>query len=226
MTINLDRAYAETMASLKRDSQLWRYVNPRLPIPAVYQGGGPIRLILLGQDPTVKDEASREKITRVLNLKGYGALHNYLKRICLDLGIELETNVYATNYVKNFFVEPPTQIKQMDLLERASHYWLPVLHEELDQFPNIPVISLGQPLLERIVTNGASGQVRDYWGYEPKWKAQKNRNWQYLMPGQNRLNRNIFPFPHQPSLRKTFYREHLSYYLQFMKSKAFTASEM
>jgi hypothetical protein len=35
------------------------------------------------------------------------------------------------------------------------------------------------------------------------------------------LNRTVFPFPHQPSVRKAFYRERLADYVAFVRSAAF-----
>jgi hypothetical protein len=219
MPTNLEARYAQAMSAMAGEPNLWRYVYHSQKIPAVHRGTGPIRLVVLGQDPTVKNEASRQKILHVLNLKGSGALHNYLQRICLDLQLDLKQNVYATNYVKNFFTSPPTQIKELDVLALASKHWLPLLLDELADFPNVPVITLGQPLLERIVTKGASPLVRDYWDYQPRWERNAKRKWAYLPSEQNVLNRMIFPFPHQPSLRKSFYRQHLPYYLQFVHKR-------
>lgn len=217
MRASLESCYRIISTALAQDAKLAPYLFLDQKIPEVHRGTGPIRLIVLGQDPTVKDKESRKGITRVLNLRGYGAIHNYLQRVCLDLGLELDKNIYATNYVKNFFTEPPTQIKKLDVLALAGKYWSPLLHDELSEFPDVPVIALGQPLLERLVTSGASPMVRNYWDYQPGWRVNPNREWRYLPANQNILDRIVFPFPHQPSLRKTFYRQHLPYYLQFVR---------
>lgn len=217
MPLNLDERYAEILPLLARDAELSGYLDLEAPIPCVHVGKGPIRLFVVGQDPTVKDAKSRAGITCVLNLKGYGPLHNYLQRISSNLGIDLKQNVYATNYVKNFFVSPPTQIKQADVLELGARYWLPLLREELDEFPDVPVITLGEPLLQHIVKEGASPFVRAYWDYEPHWQLSTSRHWSYLPAYQNHLERTVFPFPHQPSLRKKFYRQHLDYYCTFVR---------
>lgn len=79
-----------------------QYVENRT-VPVPFLGEGEIRLIVLGQDPTVKNEKSRAGIRTVLNLDKEGSLKRYLRRICQGLGIGLEENVYATNVVKNFF---------------------------------------------------------------------------------------------------------------------------
>lgn len=218
MSMDLESLYPGVLTALVADSQLSPYVNASLPIPKVHRGTGPIRLMILGQDPTVKDEVSRDQITKVLNLKGYGALHNYIKRVCLDLGLDLDQNVYATNYVKNFFTAPPTQIKQADVLALAAKYWLPLLRDELAQYPSVPIITLGLPLLTHLVVQGASPQVRDYWDYRGDWPLHPPVNWRYLEPHQNILDRIVFPLPHQPSYRsKEFYHKYLPDYLMFVK---------
>lgn len=102
------------------DPKLSRYVDNKRPIPKVFQGSGDIKLIILGQDPTVKDIASRDKIETVLNLDKSGNLRNYLSKICNHLGVSLDENVYATNYLKNFFIKPPTQIKDIDIFKEFS----------------------------------------------------------------------------------------------------------
>jgi len=91
-----------------------------------------------GQDPTVKNEKSRASITQVLNLNKLGNLYNYLSRICSGLHLDLEKNIYATNYLKNFFIVPPTQIKGISIFNEFAPYWLPMLREELAEFTHTP----------------------------------------------------------------------------------------
>lgn len=220
---DLEGRFTKVLAEMMLDKQLSTYLDGSLKIAEVYRGSGPIRLIILGQDPTVKDEQSRKEISKVLNLKGYGAIHNYLTRICLELGLDLDRNIYATNFVKNFFISPPTVIekeKKVDVLALSAPYWLPVLRDELAEFPDLPVMTLGLPLLKQIIAEGASPQVRDYWDYKTNWKDLAPVNWRYLEPNQNILNRIVFPMPHQPSYaRKPFYYKFLPDYLRFVKNK-------
>lgn len=93
-----------------RDSLVQCSVNPidySLGIVPPHIGSGDIKLIILGQDPTVRNAAQRAKIKRTLNLdKGKGALRVYVERICASLGLSLD-NVYATNIYKYFYALPP-----------------------------------------------------------------------------------------------------------------------
>ncbi len=201
------------------DSDLFRYVDLNLSIPNVYRGKGDIKLIVLGQDPTVKDKSARAAIKTVLNLDKEGNLHHYITRICNELGLSLEQNIYATNYLKNFFNKPPTQFTTIDIFESFSRYWLPLLREELEEFPKIPVITLGEPLLSAIVRGNASPHIRDYWGYQSNWESGERGDFKYLEPADNIINRVILPFPHQPSLGKQFYSDRFNDYMAFINEQ-------
>ena len=153
------------IGSLRKNSELNQYVDFTLNIPDVLSGNGKIKLIILGQDPAVKNLKSRSNIKIVLNLDKNGRLKDYIEYICCGLELKLIENIYATNLLKNFFVAPPTTIREIDILKEFSKYWLSLLQKEVDQYPNVPIISLGEPLLSALVQNGQSKKVRDYWGY-------------------------------------------------------------
>lgn len=222
--LDVQRSAIGVLQDLRGNSDLRRFVDPKLGIPDVFCGKGEIRLVVLGQDPTVKNAASRRTIRTVLNLDKPGALKNYLSRVCEGLGLDLDQHVYATNYLKNFFVEPPTQIDEIDVFEVFGPEWLPLLQDELAQFPQVPLITLGQPLLRALVLGDASPLVHDYWGYSPRWKSGDRGPLLCLEAQHNRLHRTVFPFPHQPSFdhktRGQFYRERLPDYTGFVREVA------
>ena len=207
------------LKSLASHERLGRFVDSRFSVPHTYRGTGSIQLFVLGQDPTVKNEESRVSITQVLNLNKHGSLYNYLSRICTGLGLDLDKSIYATNYLKNFFIVPPTQIKEISIFKEFAPYWLPLLREELAEFTHAPIITLGQPLLSAIVRGGASPLVREYWGYTDNWKSGKTGAFRYLEPGKNILGRTVFPFPHQPTIGKRFYADQFRGYVAFMKQE-------
>ena len=107
-----------------------------------YFGGSDIKLIIIGQDPTIKNEKQRAKIKSTLNLDKDGALKRYVEQICIGLGISIN-NVYATNIFKYFYSEPPA--KTFDVLKKHLSPNLRLLNKELSAFPNIPVLTLGEP---------------------------------------------------------------------------------
>jgi hypothetical protein len=214
--------YSQSQAVLERikaNPKLGKYVDCSLEIPEVFRGSGEIKLIILGQDPTVKNPISRKHIHYALNLdpQRKGNLWNYLAEICGYLGFDLAQNIYATNLYKNFFIQPPTQIKAVDIFHEALPCWLPLLLEELAEFPLAPVITLGEPLLTALVSDLNKAKVRDYWGYVSGWQQGNCKAFSMLEPQDNILGQVIFPYPHQPSIQKRFYREHLATYAAFTK---------
>lgn len=67
-----------------------------------YIGDEDIKLIIIGQDPTIRNKQQRKYIETTLNLDKNGALRNYVERICGTLGISIR-NIYATNIFKYFY---------------------------------------------------------------------------------------------------------------------------
>jgi uracil-DNA glycosylase len=171
-----------------------------------------IKLIIIGQDPTVKNEISREKIKCTLNLDKNGKLKDYISHICKQLGIGLE-NIYATNIFKYFYSRPPARTSHILNEHLAPN--LGLLLYELSGFPYQSVITLGLPVFKLLAGNNA--QVRDYWGYDKK-TGKKIKEFGYCKASNNKLCRDIFPFPHQPSLNRIkYYSSNLECYINYMK---------
>ena len=168
-----------------------------------------IKLFIIGQDPTIRNRDSRAKINVTLNLDKPNALRNYINQICTYLNLNIE-NVYATNLFKYSYTKPPADTKSV--LENHLEPNLNLLKEELDCYPNIPVITLGQPLLQLLTDK--KNFVRRYWDYD---EVKKITNSEFKACINNKLNRTFFPFPHQPSLRKTFYKDNLALYCEYVK---------
>ncbi len=208
------------LADIKNDPRLSPYVDFNLPLPQPYQGRADIKLIVLGQDPTIRNQSQREKITTVLNLDRRGSLTAYLTQLCAALGLGLD-NIYATNLYKNFFIDPPTEIREVDIFSAFAPYWMPLLQEELAPFSHAPVITLGEPILTPLASPKI--KVNDSWGYTPHWKSDGIKTFRYIRPEDNHLNRVLFPFPHQPGARKAFYRLVWDKYTAFVKATAFPA---
>src|SRR5574341_982179 len=181
-----DRAN-QILLELKRDARLGQYVDESLAIPQPFRGKESIRLLVLGQDPTIKDTLKRKKIKTVLNLDKNGSARAYMDRVCLDLGICLGENIYATNLYKNFFVRPPTEIKEIDIFHEFAEAWLPLLIDELKEFGDIPLITLGEPILAPLIKDGAKNKIRDYWGYRSDWQTLGVLPFQHISPSENKL---------------------------------------
>lgn len=170
-----------------------------------------IKFIILGQDPTVKNEKSRQTIEYTLNLDKAGSLKAYINQICSSLGISFE-NIYATNVFKYFYTYPPE--RTMHVLHAHLPSNLELLKEELAAYPKVPVIVLGLPVLQLLA--GEKAQVREFWSYNSKTRKCDGK-FTFCPAKDNKLDRDIYPFPHQPSIRKDFYKNNLQNYINYMK---------
>jgi hypothetical protein len=133
-----------------------------------------------------------------------------------------QSNLNHANLCKNFFVQKPTRIKEVDVIKLTAPQWLPILRDELAMYPDALVIALGQPIMRFLATSG-SQHMRDYWGYVKVWQThpEKLKPMSAIEADNSVLNRRIFPIPHQPTLgnkgnkRGNFYRHRLSEYIDF-----------
>jgi hypothetical protein len=199
-------------------SDIGAYVDTTLVPPKPHRGSGKIKLIIVGQDPTVQDPEYKKKVKVVLLLNQPGGLKRYLgDTICKGLVIDLDENVYATNLLKNFFAVPPDTLRKTDpqFFQMAADHWIPLLKEEIEEFENVPVLTLGEPVLNCLTKSPDWVMIRYFWGYEGP--AKYGQNFGYIKPEENVLSRIIFPFPHLPGLRHKFFRQQMPGYLEFMK---------
>jgi len=192
------------------------YENPidgsLLPVPP-YRISNKVKLIILGQDPTVKIVKSRQNIDYTLNLDKEGSLKEYIFHICISLGVSFE-NIYATNIIKHFYSKPPAET--LNVMKAHLPKNIDLVIKELAEYKRIPIITLGQPVLQLLTDT--TNEVKNYWSYNKKTK-KTDKVFDYCKAKDNMLSRDFFPFPHQPSLRKEFYKNTLSDYIKFVKSK-------
>jgi len=222
MTSAIEAKINIILTKLKKDERLNQYVDWTLPILKPYCGLGEIKLIVLGQDPTIKDSENRKNIKTVLNLDKNRSVHAYLAGICNGLGIKITENVYATNLCKNFFIRPPTKINEIDIFKEFMKCWLPLLKHELELFESVPMLTMGEPVLTHIISRNVSNKLKDYWGYTSDWQTGKAKSFQYIFATENLLERVIFPFSHIPTMRKQFYKAKIKDYISFVRSIAFS----
>ena len=69
-----------------------------LPVIPPFKGNAAIKLIVIGQDPTIQNTNTRNKIRYTLNLDKNNALKTYLVQICAGLGISIE-NVFIVQFI-------------------------------------------------------------------------------------------------------------------------------
>ncbi|HBL35083.1 MAG TPA: hypothetical protein DDZ96_14925 [Porphyromonadaceae bacterium] len=172
-----------------------------------------IKLIIIGQDPTIRELESRKDINTTLNLNKKGSLRSFVNHICTELSFDIEKDIYATNLYKCFFNFPPADDER--ILYRHFKYWADFLIDELNVFGDSTVISLGEPLIKQLL-HCKNKEVKYYWDYIGN--SQSGKNFKFINPKDNYLNRQLFPIAHQPTCnRNKFYNEYLSYYLDFIK---------
>jgi uracil-DNA glycosylase len=205
--------------SLKANHQLGLFVDDALGVPEPFIGRGSIRLIILGQDPTVEREASREAVKTVLNLDRPGSLRQHVQKICAALGLELEEHVYATNVCKNFFIKRPLTVAGIELLETSARKWLPVLNEELAMFPHAVVVSLGEPVLKLLIHSEHHHGMKHYWGHHREWRTGAVKPMRAVRLDESTINRQFFPVVHQPSMQQKFYARQFAAYMRFIREQ-------
>ena len=171
-----------------------------------------IKLIFIGQDPTVRNPKARGKINFTLNLDKENSLKKYIREVCNILEIDIEKEVYATNLYKCFFKIPPAD--DQTILTRQFKPWMDFLINELTVFENPFVITLGEPLINQLIHSN-SKQVKYYWDYIGQTKSGKN--FKFNEPNENYLQKRIYPIAHQPNWnRNEFYKTYLTDYLDFL----------
>ncbi|MGH7493124.1 MAG: uracil-DNA glycosylase family protein [bacterium] len=212
-------------SALAKDPAVGAWVDLKLPIPKPYfpTPSKQIKLVIIGQDPTVQNENSRHKIQTVLNLDKSGQLKNFVEKLCDGLGLSLDDNVYATNACKNFFRRPPTTIKNVNVLQASASFWLPILRTELDQFPEATIISLGEPVLTILVREPFSREMKYYWGYHRQWRSGKTNTMSFIKAQESTIGKRIFPFVHEPTMRGSrteFYRCGMQDYIDLISRES------
>ena len=172
-----------------------------------------IRLIIIGQDPTVRDPESRKKITSTLNLDKRDSLRKYLELITRALEVDLDREVYATNLFKCFFKEPPADDEK--ILSRHFKYWKDLICREIQPLKPDFILTLGEPVFNQL-SFSENRKVKHYWNYIGQ--TQSGEDFKCMPPEENYLNRKIYPLPHQPSwARKEFYKKYMDDYLAYVK---------
>lgn len=172
-----------------------------------------VKLIFIGQDPTVRRKDARKEVNVTLNLDKENSLQKYLKKVCDQLGIDIQTEVYATNLYKCFFNHPPAD--DQALMSRHFKVWMDFLRDELKVFENPLIITLGEPLLNQLIHTGQK-KMNYYWDYVGQ--TSSGCRFKCSEPYENYLQRRIYPIAHQPAWsRNVFYKKYLGDYLAFIK---------
>lgn len=202
----------EVSLKLVADPLIGPYVDQNHDIPRPFIGSEEIKLVIIGQDPTAGLAEERDQINTVLKLNKPGPLRNFVRTISERIGFDIDKNVYCTNLCKNFFNEKPScmlEASSVDVISLAFPFWEPVLRRELENFPHAVIVTLGGPVLKRLVKPGVSDQMYDYWS--PKGYSK-------VLADQSVLSREFFPFIHIRTLDRFYYLMNRFAYLDYIAS--------
>jgi len=90
------------------------------------------------------------------------------------------------------------------------------LQQELLEFNDATIITLGEPILQLLTHDKM--KVREYWDYDLKTR-RTNGIFKLSSANENKLGRNFYPFPHQTSIRKEFYKNTIETYTEWLKTE-------
>lgn len=115
-----------------------------LKVKPFYKPGGSFRLVIVGQDPTIR--RSPERVTHVLMLdQPQGQLSRWLRGL---LGSAFDhATIYATNVVKCSFSRPPSEMEPSGLsfLRPYARNCRTYLAQEVAAFQPSLLLTLGEP---------------------------------------------------------------------------------
>lgn len=134
-------------------------------------------------------------------------------------------NVYVTNLFKYFYTVPPAS--NLRILKNHLPKNLELLNKEISDLNisiDCPIVTLGEPvlrlLLEEKRVTGKEKKVRYYWDYNSTTKSS-DRHFRFVDESKSALSHKFYPFCHQPSMRKPFYKDWLKEYISFVKENSF-----
>ena len=207
-----NKIYKEVSVDEKICSDLCE-TNKHLPVPfSNAKSVSDVKLIIIGQDPTVREKETRARIKTVLMLDESKHLKSYISLICSELGVSFD-EIYATNLYKCFFNIPPQDDEK--ILTRHFRYWIELLIEEVNTFPDASVITLGQPVIKQLIHTG-SKELKTYWDYIGN--STSSRRYSSVPSENNFLQRTFYPLPHLPSYNQNkFYKNYFKDYCGFVR---------
>ena len=209
----MDNQIDNIMKTIRDDKEISEFIDSYKRLPKPYKGNKKIKLIILGQDPTIEKD---RPIDMVLELDKNSKFKNYIIDICDKLGIGFD-EIYATNLIKNFFTKMPKTLekenKNKTIILKYVEYWLPVLEEEIKEYESVPILTLGQPILKFLVNEDVKNELKFYWGYNSE---NSNRDFKIIEKKDNKLNRIIIPFTHVTTKNNSFYKDEFDNYCEFI----------
>jgi len=119
--------------------------NLSLRVAPYLKEGGELRLMLIGQDPTIFQEPERVQHVLMLDQEN-GQLSRWLRGLFGEDNFRLLT-LYATNLVKCSFIKPPSTVRQggFKFLQPYFQNCKDYLAQEISRFRPTLALTLGEP---------------------------------------------------------------------------------
>ena len=123
-------------------------IDNYLPFPKSYIGKGPIKAIVLGADPSTKEQIRFDTVFGLLgeDKRYFAGINRNLDAVGLTLD-----NVYVQNLCQNYFTK--TTYEQKANWWRASGVWYTFLRNELEELfdDTVPILATSEIILKRFV---------------------------------------------------------------------------
>jgi len=122
-------------------------------VPPYFKEGGELKLMLVGQDPTVRREPARVKHALMLD-EPKGQLRRWLTKELFGKRNFDALTLYATNLVKCSFQQPPSTTQQggFRFLQPYFDNCRDLLAQEISAFGPALVLTLGEPAHKLFIT--------------------------------------------------------------------------
>lgn len=119
-----------------------------------------MKLMLIGQDPTIRK--NRERVTHVLMLNRGGSIYRWLRDLFGEKFDKID--IYATNVVKcTFYGNLPTERKDIDAVSFLTNYFencKEYLINEISTYKPDYIISFGQPAHALLVDHLFKSEIK------------------------------------------------------------------
>jgi uracil-DNA glycosylase len=116
-------------------------------IEPYHKDGSAIRLMLIGQDPTIFNSPERVNTVLMLNETSgrNGQLRKWLETELIGKDNFENVEVYATNLIKCQFSKPPSQSGGISFLKKRFEYCKSYLYSEIEKYKPTLVLTFGEP---------------------------------------------------------------------------------
>ena len=183
------------------------FVDYKIPKP--YIGKGPIKAILLGNDPGNNFDGETKRFEYAFALTDDSRYFRIFRENIAELdGITID-NLYIQNLCKNYF---NCDTSKNASWKEVAKLWMPCLKEEFDsQFSkNVPILASSYVLIEAILEYGNSQKIK----LKPKDFYQ---NCSIIERQGNYFDRDIIPFFRHKGYKMVDWQDYKNFLNEYFK---------